>query len=475
MGRNQRLMGLVEIDSSHESGLRGISGAKSTAKAYADSAAGAVSGPDRAPPFRSETIGIKSDPEMRHYALFNGARVALFTPTGEHLPWLSRGLSLLESAVCQATARKYVHALTRLLDVGSAGPDFYAALVTSRDAARTALSRLLAASGCRMRYHQLPAGAVLVTPPDELVRSVDVALTALGHCYTQHRIRGEIDFDPIACPEARLTALPDADHQRPMRYFVITNRRHSRPLTADPHCAELLRTLDHDWPAGIRAAAEFTADHGQRISETLSLTIADWAASGFGDRVLCPNKGSRGARTKTLYLTPAWEARLAEWVDGPRRALTDLGLDELKRIHRQNPGAAPLHAALFLNTCGRRISYPLFNDHYWRPALRVAGSAATPHWLRHELTSDRLIAIRALAADPGDEARMVRLLADMQGWLAGAAMVHYYAGDLADSDQRALLRQLAEAPPPAAVPRPASDASAPEIAALAAFAAGEVR
>ena len=71
---------------------------------------------------------------MRFLALFRDTRVALFTPAGEHCRWLSDGLSLLHLAVGPVTARKYVHALARLLAAGRADLNLVVELAKSEAA-----------------------------------------------------------------------------------------------------------------------------------------------------------------------------------------------------------------------------------------------------------------------------------------------------------------------------------------------------
>lgn len=425
--------------------------------------------------------GINVYPDMAFLVRFNGAGVRLFAPSGENCDRLSQPLSLLHLTVCPQTARKYVQALRRLLDAGAADRSIGDQLFASFESARQTIGRLLLNAGCHFQFHQLRRGSLLVTAPEPLIVTVDIALTTLSHCYDLLRIQGELGFDnPIQnAPEANV--LSDADRlRRPSRYYLLANKKQSLPRTLDMACADEIYAAAVDWPAGIAAAADLMISVGARPDEILALNCRDWAASDFGDTLACQNKGSGGARTKQLFIDEAQRQRLKAYVDGPRCTTAGIGIAGLRTLHRHSPDDPALSAPLFVNTRGTRISYSLFNDYYFRPSLRALGSAATPCWARHERTTKDVVRIRDLACDPIDEERMLDTYASIRGWASGRVMVDYYSASLSDADQRALLERLRTEIARDPMRPPASISADPPIqstipTAFAAFLAGERR
>ena len=57
------------------------------------------------------------------------------------------------------------------------------------------------------------------------------------------------------------------------------------------------------WSRRDTCIARIMFDTGCRVSEACSVRLIDWHSSDFGRTLLCINKGSRGDRTKTLYLS----------------------------------------------------------------------------------------------------------------------------------------------------------------------------
>lgn len=435
---------LVENHDTHESGDPAKSTADSDSWTYAGSAATSPQAARNPQSLAIAENGTKIDPIMGYAVVFEGRRVAVFTPDDRHSPRLSHLCEILFEEVVEVTARKYIRALIRLLDVGCATPANVTDLFASLPRARRALSQMLRTAGCRLT-HSLPAKAVLVEPPRPLVRTIDLAFTALTHIYDHLHDFGELAFDnPIRC-ETPIEPVPGLPRfWRPARHFVLGNREKSLPLVDNPICSTQILRAGAAWPAGILAATRLTADAGDRISETLDLAITDWAASGFGNWLACPNKGSGGQRTKRIYLDEAQQAWLRDYVDGPRRKAGQPGFDALKKLAQRNPEHPALRAPLFLNKSGKRIKYSLYNDYYFRPTMQRAGIAATPHWLRHEHAINALLTIDTIARDPAHKADLIETYATLQGWKSGAQMVDYYTAWLKDSAQRALVPRLAE-------------------------------
>lgn len=453
ISENERL---PETYSSRKSANPRLFPASSGAWTCADSAhpPSPLDGPDRpqadrgspASGFAEAPFGTKLIPdEMGFLVFFRGSQVRLLTPAGERCTWLSHGLSLLHLRVCNDTARKYAHALRRFLDAARANAGDIADLACSETAAERALRRLLTKAGCKLHNGRRAGGGIIVHAPPDLACCIDTALTTLSACYDLLADRGELDFaNPIAPRDLPASRFDDDSRRRP-RHFLVANRPRSQPRVDDPHCSSSVLEAARQWPPGIAAAAQLTASQGDRISETLELQIRDWARWEFGDRIACTNKGSKPRRTKTLYLDAQDQAELESYVDGDRKRLTGLGLAELKRIARTDPGHPALDRPLFLNTRGRAISYSLFNGHYFAPSLRALGSPATPHWLRHEKATDGLLAIEQIARGEAEKEQMVDTYASLLGWRTGKEMLFYYAGSIADRQRRELASRLAAA------------------------------
>lgn len=403
----------------------------------------------------------------------DGAEMRLLAPTGLCASWLSRGLSLLELAVTRVTARKYAAAISRLLTAADADLALVAQLGASAAQAEQALRQILTRAHCRLRHHKLAGGAILVTAPAPLAATIDTALTALSHCYDLRADHGELSFaNPVQCHDGSTANLVDDYVRRPHRHFVLANPPRTAPMSDDPQCSTLVLGAAAHWPPGIAAAATIIVDQGNRIRETLALTCRDWARFGFAERLACPDKGSRGERTKILYLSAGARTVLTDYVDGPRRVQTGLGLTDLRALAARQPHHPALDAPLLLTTRGGSISYSLFNDYYFRPAMQRLGCPATPHWTRHERAVTGLLAIRAMAVDAEDLEQLLNGFAALMGWRSGLAMLRYYTGVVQEADRRELLARLHQAlsaPRPVGHPGP-RPAATPAL--LRAFLAG---
>ena len=406
----------------------------------------------------------------------------VLAPDGIPILALSRGLSGLVAMVTPGTLRQYCAALRTSLDrwAGQA-PTKVDRLFVSVAEARAAVFDLLHANGCRVRRSRLPDGSYIVTVPPcaetdaaesvrraanrslpikdgvdhRAVNRIELSLITLSHCYEQLYARGEWDGgNPMRVDDVgRLQRLAAFQVNSPAwagglpvyagRQFIVESRACAFAPRDDPWCRAVVLAAAAEWPAGIAAATRLTAACGDRISETLALTVADWARFDFGDRIAAPSKGSRGVRSKTLYLTPQALRDLIAYVDGPRAEAAGVGLRALRRCHQSARAECLAGMPLFLNPSGRAISYSLYADHYFRPTMRRLGFVdITPHRLRHEHALRTLIQIRRLARDRAEELAMIAEYADIQAWRSGPRMVQYYAPQFRALAARAFVERL---------------------------------
>jgi hypothetical protein len=403
--------------------------------------------------------------------------MALFAPDRQCCHTLTEPLSGLFSQVGVTTARKYANALRRFLDAAQANSGEIAGLFVSVKAARATITHWLVNAGCRLRPHRLPNGAICVTPPSALVPTIDAALIGLSHLYDGLANRGRLDFDNPIVTGCGPTPLIRSDNVHlSSRHFVLTNRRTSVPRRDDPHCLHDILVAARDWPPFIRLATTIAGRLGPRMTDLFRCDVADWAASGFGETIACTDKGSRGVRTKLLFLDEDLWQQLAAYFDGPRHTLTKISLADLRRLARADPEHDALSAPLLLNSRGRRLKYSLYNDYYFRPAVRKLRPGVTPHWMRHEVAFNGLSVIAEIARDDAERLYLEAVFAAMMGWRSGPGMAHYYAPQIQDAQQRELaevmartLREAGTLPPthPAAGPQPSP-------ARLAILAAGAV-
>jgi hypothetical protein len=402
-------------------------------------------------------------------------RMALIDPDGVHVTALDKPLSGLFARLGETTARKYGNALRRFLTAAAARSADLPALFVAREPARRRITQLLARAGCRLDHHRLPDGGILVTAPEPLVPTIDAALTTLSHLYDGLFERDHIAFaNPVSGDGGTVPPGGQPAAWLATRHFVLANRRVSLPRDDDPHCIAEVLDAARDWPPGIRLAAHFAAGIGPRIGEVLDYVLRDWAAAGFQAELHCRNKGSSGRRTKRVHLAPEALSMLLDYVDGDRRRLTAIGLDDLRRLWRADSANAVFDQPLLLNTLGRKIGYSLFNDHYFRPAMRARGIAKTPHWMRHEQTYEGLLAIDRIARDEAEREALIEDFAGLQGWSTGSKMADYYAPQINDGRQRDLAHRLASelATPRARGLRPASAPGRSARALTAILAAG---
>lgn len=206
--------------------------------------------------------------------------------------------------------------------------------------------------------------------------------------------------------------------------------------------------LARGFPPGVELVTRVAAEVGARICEPMSLNLIDWVRCGAGREILCPNKGSRGLRSKILILPQALANDLATYIDDDRSRFSQTTMRLVRRLARPGARISPLHAELlaeplFLSPRGLRITPDHYRGHYFRPALKSAGlGEITPHRLRHEHALRSLLAIRRMSFTPEVEAARIAEYAMLQGWKSGPSMVHYYAPQFRQMTQRALSNAL---------------------------------
>jgi integrase len=171
-------------------------------------------------------------------------------------------------------------------------------------------------------------------------------------------------------------------------------------------------------------------ESGARISEVTNLTVADWAISGFLNRLSARNKGSLGVRTKQLVISHGLASLCRRYFDDARcgRLAHDrhrLSMRDVQKILSEDPDHLS-SLPLFLTERGAPMSSNLFRDHYWRPALRAAGLHAHPHQARHWFVTNALRSIEATASSEEDQRRKKAELIQYMKWHSGERMLQAY-------------------------------------------------
>ncbi|SNS89882.1 hypothetical protein SAMN06295912_12252 [Sphingomonas laterariae] len=414
-------------------------------------------------------------------------------PAGACVRPLSVGLSALEGQLEPRTIDAYARALEWAL-TGWAGaqPRRVARLFHDVAQARAAVAAMLHALGGQLKPSRYGDGSYHVTgapspvaladrshrsgaQPHRQARRIELALIALGHVYDQLILR-EIWRFPNPMRVDNAAALVRREAQASVRrgdaylgyagrQFVVLMPPPARPPRDWDFLAPRIVEAARAWPAGLAAATALTAACGNRIFEALALTLGDWSAFDFGNRIAASNKGSHGARTKILYLPARAREALVAYVETARRAQTGVSLAQARRLAADGRHDVLATMPLFLNAKGTAISYSLFADHYFRPTMRAIGlPGVTTHRLRREHALRALLKIRGLARDKAHEAAMIAIYAEMMGWRTGAAMVDHYAPQLREHDHQALAGLLyavdpagRDGAPPSTVPPPPAD------------------
>lgn len=199
-------------------------------------------------------------------------------------------------------------------------------------------------------------------------------------------------------------------------YFRINGNKWIPEIIDDPTLFEKVLLAGRKWGWRDRELliTRILFETGCRIHEVCSLTIGDWAASGYRSEITCRNKGSNGDASKTLYISETTIKILTRYIDSER-----IGLDSTKRdlTHFSNMSTSELRKIpLFLTTKEEMLKADHFRRNFWSPALEDAGLRLRPHQIRHWFVTTALNDFQARGESEEAIARMRIDFRSLMGW-----------------------------------------------------------
>ena len=174
----------------------------------------------------------------------------------------------------------------------------------------------------------------------------------------------------------------DPPQQRlPVASYFRLGRKWEPKALDDPMLRSAVLQAGASWGWSLRETciAKIMFDTGCRIHEGCGLTVGDWQHSKLGRELTCINKGSRGQRSKTLYLQNDTVKALHAYVEEERLAISGARLIDLRDLAPETAFETPL----FLTNRHSSISPDYFRSAFWTPALLKAGLRVRPHQVRH--------------------------------------------------------------------------------------------
>lgn len=387
----------------------------------------------------------------------------------------SLALSMIASdgSRTETSFKKYIYAFTGFFGpVFGAMPSFLDRLLYDKASAREAVCQALRFHNYSVGPSRFSDGSFIVRPPkDELTELRAIQNSSL--IIEKHLPLVMPNTASVSRTELALILLSDCyyalefakrwPHQNPMKIDI--SRQKSKmirgyPSSEDPqynrrefdsnqfvlalppkqyssmdfrfYKKEILKVAS-SLPRGLELILRILADTGARISEPMSLNIGDWKMRGPDGQIPCPNKGSRGLREKSLHLESKLMAEVDAYVLNERFEKNSAGWHAVHAIASNSfsfvkHDADVLLEPLFISPRGNRVAPGLFREHYFNPAMKLAGIAGvSPHRLRHEHALQSLLEIHNRSSSEEAAARAISVYADIQGWRSGPEMVFYYA------------------------------------------------
>lgn len=385
---------------------------------------------------------------------------------------LSAALSVVVSRADreERTTRQYLTAMAQALDAATmADADIISRLFHDFKSARIAMMEILQLNGFKVWLSKANDGTWVARSPKHhsddrnlkkrateiagktqipslspvrasfalwLLRDCFDALIAIGRWDEENPLR-------LTLKERENVPLSNARTKRrswkpTFNYINVAGRplQINREIAGDVFYRDKILQVAAGFPTGVRLVTWILANTGARISEPISLTVGDWIRAGLKRMILCPNKGSHGARTKDLVFDEMLFAEIMTYVDSERFIHTGCRFSDFQSIKRKLSKGKALSTAeesvlnqrLLLSPTGKAITDKLYRDYYFRRAMRSHGlSQITPHYLRHEFTLRFLLYNRKHSESKLDEASNIEDFALMQGWASGADLAFYYA------------------------------------------------
>jgi len=326
---------------------------------------------------------------------------------------------LIDKNGCQAvTATTYLKATLQFLTFlwfRSPSLRYTASVSQLRESVEAYLREKL---GCVMRPHC--EGNLLITHSKRVTRQTTrLHLIALRRFYDyliwESRYKGPNPLrwekwpalgDPSWAPamplQSERTSTDEPVGRVPVTYFCVVGDEWKPKIIDDPDLPrQLVGALLHQRD---RIIARMLFESGARISEILSLTVADWRRLlGRRHGALAINKGSWGERVKEIWWSSETSQHLRVYLNGDRRQHDPFGrrLEDLSE-----------RDLLFLTETGRAYHYPAFYYHWRRVCARLE-IKMHPHQARHWFVTMALRRIEALPDETQREAYRQGLVAYM--------------------------------------------------------------
>jgi len=182
-------------------------------------------------------------------------------------------------------------------------------------------------------------------------------------------------------PMPSTSGVDPPQQRRPVASYFRLSRNWEPKALDNPTLRSAILEAGELWGWGLRetCVAKIMFDTGCRIHEGCGLTVGDWQHSKLGRELSCINKGSRGKRTKTLYLQNDTVKSLHTYVEQERLAISGQHLIDLRELPREEAFQTPL----FLTARRTALSPDYFRSDFWTPALLKAGLRVRPHQVRH--------------------------------------------------------------------------------------------
>ncbi len=195
-----------------------------------------------------------------------------------------------------------------------------------------------------------------------------------------------VDERPPRMPE-RSGVEPPRSQRLSDTYFKFVGGQWEPQIIDDPTFPAQVkrggRTLKN-WGLREECVTDLLFDTGARVSEVMSLTLADWYARGLKCEVNAINKGSHGKRVKFLRFSQNTAKLLRRYFDTERIKFdpNHRTLDKYERLARQ--GQVDLsQVPLFLSKRGTRWNEKRYREDCWNPACAATGLIADVHQTRH--------------------------------------------------------------------------------------------
>lgn len=371
--------------------------------------------------------------------------------------------------------RQYLSAFTSTFQSGFAqNPDLFTQLLTGVESAKVALRRVLLQLGFavkggskgqayRVQFNSPSAKNSKVssvsssttdgTSGSALLRRAHLAFILLSDVYDALIAHGKWHHsNPLYNENTDEDLDTDArgHYGQSNRTFIFGHQYTEYVAPNDKFYGDEILSIADSFPQGLRIVTKILVETGARISEPLALDLSDWAINGFGTTIRCPNKGSRGARVKTLYISSALRDELWQYVGEERAMLSGHSAFDIQRVSQlgaRSKAWSDLRKPLLLAPNGNRIGDSNFRDHYWRPRMTAAGlPALTPHILRHEHARRALQTIYTHKLTKDQPEYWIEAYALLQGWLSGARMAEYYAGEISRHKEIQIASIIASGP-----------------------------